>query len=242
MKAEVDQAQLYVGSIVTVFARALKITDYGDTFTRKAFARGKETQFAMIKPDVYMHTGKIIDSIYKNGFIIAQMKMSRFGQSQASRLLGQGASPEAVTFLQSDVSTGMELVADGALNKWNNLIGPDDSVQAKMRAAGTLRAAYGTDSVKNAVHGATDFQQKKAQMDLFFSGEMKTSAMFTNCTCAVIKPHAIQAGLAGQIIDIILEEGFEISAMQMFHLDRPTAEEFFEIYQGVLPEFTQMTE
>ena len=30
--------------------------------------------------------------------------------------------------------------------------------------------------------------------------------------------------------------------MQMFHLDRPTAEEFFEIYQGVLPEFTQMTE
>ena len=41
---------------------------------------------------------------------------------------------------------------------------------------------------------------------------MSTSAMFTNCTCAVIKPHAIQAGLAGQIIDTILEEGFEISA------------------------------
>ena len=54
--------------------------------------------------------------------------------------------------------------------------------------------------------------------------------MFTNCTCAVIKPHAIQAGFAGQIIDSILDQGFEISAMQMFHLDRPTAEEFFEIY------------
>lgn len=71
---------------------------------------------------------------------------------------------------------------------------------------------------------------------------MKTSALFTNCTCAVIKPHAVQAGHAGQIIDTILAEGFEISAMQMFHLDRPTAEEFFEIYQGVLPEFPQMTE
>jgi nucleoside-diphosphate kinase len=79
-------------------------------------------------------------------------------------------------------------------------------------------------------------------MDLWFSSELKTSAMFTNSTCAVIKPHAIQAGYAGQIIDTILEEGFEISAMEMFHLDRPTAEEFFEIYQGVLPEFTQMTE
>ena len=66
--------------------------------------------------------------------------------------------------------------------------------------------------------------------------------MFSNATCAVIKPHAIQGGFAGQIIDAILEQGFEISAMQMFHLDRPTAEEFFEIYQGVLPEFPQMTE
>lgn len=74
-------------------------------------------------------------------------------------------------------------------------------------------------------------------MNLWFGSEQKTSALFTNCTCAVIKPHAIQAGFAGQIIDTILAEGFEISAMQMFNLDRPTAEEFFEIYQGVLPEF-----
>lgn len=111
-----------------------------------------------------------------------------------------------------------------------------------MHAPSTLRAAYGSDSVKNAVHGAADFQQKKTQMDQFFSGELPTSAMFSNCTCAVIKPHAIQAGHAGAIIDTILEEGFEISAMQMFHLDRPTAEEFFEIYQGVLPDFTQITE
>lgn len=65
---------------------------------------------------------------------------------------------------------------------------------------------------------------------MWFSRALKTSALFTNCTCAVIKPHAIQAGQAGQIIDIILSEGFEISAMQMFHLDRPTAEEFLEIY------------
>jgi nucleoside-diphosphate kinase len=52
----------------------------------------------------------------------------------------------------------------------------------------------------------------------------------------------LQAGLAGQIIDMILEEGFEISAMQLFNLDKPTAEEFFEIYKGVLPEFSAMTE
>ncbi len=47
----------------------------------------------------------------------------------------------------------------------------------------------------------------------------------------------MQAGYAGKIIDRVLEEGFEISAMQTFFLDRATAEEFFELYKGVLPEF-----
>ena len=74
----VSQDKLFVGSILTIHARQLKVTDYGDTFTRTSFAKGKETTFAMIKPDVYMHTGKIIDSIYQSGFIISKLKMSRF--------------------------------------------------------------------------------------------------------------------------------------------------------------------
>ena len=58
----------------------------------------------------------------------------------------------------------------------------------------------------------------------------------------MIKPHIVQEGLAGQVIDMILQEGFEISSMEMFILDKPTAEEFFEVYKGVLPEFTSMIE
>jgi nucleoside-diphosphate kinase len=50
----------------------------------------------------------------------------------------------------------------------------------------------------------------------------------------------VQEGLAGQVIDMILNEGFEISSMQMFTLDKPTAEEFFEVYKGVLPEYVGM--
>jgi len=77
---------------------------------------------------------------------------------------------------------------------------------------------------------------------LFFGPDFSTTAFFNNCTCAVIKPHAIASGYAGQIIDAILEEGFEISAMQMFNLDKPTAEEFLEIYRGVLPEYIPIIE
>ena len=178
-----------------------------------------------------MHTGKIIDSIYQNGFIISKLKMSRFNNATANRFLGGSPNAaEQAAHLTSDVCTGLEIVAENAVQKWNQMIGPADSVQAKLNASSSLRAAYGTNAVQNAVHGSSNNQQKSAEMGMWFSRECKTSAMFTNCTCAVIKPHAIQSGHAGQIIDAILAEGFEISAMQMFHLDRPTAEEFFEIY------------
>lgn len=48
-------------------------------------------------------------------------------------------------------------------------------------------------------------------------------------------PHALP--LAGQIIDHILEQGLEISALELFCLDRPAAEEFLEVYKGVVPEY-----
>ena len=187
----VTQANLFVGSIVTVNARQLKIVDYADTATRKAFARGKETQFALLKPDAYIHTGKIIDSIYNSGFIISKLKMSRFTNSTAGRFLGGLNSVENVTHMTSDVCTGMEIVADGAVQKWNQMIGPENSVTAKIQASGTLRAAFGTDSIRNAVHGSTNNQQKTSEMSMWFSRECKTSALFTNNTCAVIKPHAV---------------------------------------------------
>jgi nucleoside-diphosphate kinase len=49
-------------------------------------------------------------------------------------------------------------------------------------------------------------------------------------------------GNAGKIIDIILQEGFEISAMEMFYLNRGTAEEFLDVYKGVLPEYVPLIE
>ena len=39
----------------------------------------------------------------------------------------------------------------------------------------------------------------------------------------------------------IKEAGFEVSALQMFHLEKANAEEFFEVYKGVVAEFTVRT-
>jgi nucleoside-diphosphate kinase len=58
----------------------------------------------------------------------------------------------------------------------------------------------------------------------------------------VIKPHAVKDGLAGSIIDAITRANYNVTAFELFHLDRSHAEEFYEIYKGVLPEYSDMTE
>ena len=75
---------LHIGSVITVYSRQLKITDYGDVATRKKFEGVRQRTFAMIKPDAYANIGKIIDAIYISGFKISKLKMSRFNDKSAS--------------------------------------------------------------------------------------------------------------------------------------------------------------
>ena len=69
----------------------------------------------MIKPDAYTQTGKIIDAIYQSGFVISKLKMSRFNQNTVGQFYGEHKGKpfyeNLSTFIQSDVVTGMELVA-----------------------------------------------------------------------------------------------------------------------------------
>jgi len=48
------------------------------------------------------------------------------------------------------------------------------------------------------------------------------------------------SGLVGEIIDAITEGGFQISGITYVTLDPTSAEEFLEIYRGLLPEFSGM--
>ena len=44
---------LFIGSIIVVHSRQLKLVDYGDIFTKNNFEGKSERTFAMIKPDCY---------------------------------------------------------------------------------------------------------------------------------------------------------------------------------------------
>jgi nucleoside-diphosphate kinase len=72
----------------------------------------------------------------------------------------------------------------------------------------------------------------------FDSGE--STAKFTNCSCLVIKPHAVSEGAAGQIIQRVLDDGFDVSALGIYSLTTADADDFLEVYKGVVPEYKQL--
>ena len=106
----------FLGAVITVYGRQLKITDYSDVATRKRFEVDRQRTFAMIKPDAYRHMGKIIDAVYVNGFRINKLKMSRFSYETAQQFYGEHIGkpffPNLQKFITSDVVVGMELVAE----------------------------------------------------------------------------------------------------------------------------------
>jgi len=71
---------------------------------------------------------------------------------------------------------------------------------------------------------------------------MPTSAALSNCSLCILKPHLIRNCEIGAAIDAILQNGFEISAAQLFNLSRPQVEEFYDVYKGVLPEYIPLIE
>lgn len=56
-------------------------------------------------------------------------------------------------------------------------------------------------------------------------------------TIILIKLNFFFLGHLGEIMSMIEDEGYSITGLQMFYIDNVNAEEFFEVYRGVLQEY-----
>lgn len=221
---EITQKDIYIGADVNIYSRKIKIVDYGDVYTEKTFEEIRSSTFAMILPSAYMNIGKIIDIINAKGFSIVKMKMNKLSPGEATELLGiHGETGVTKEELSADLVVGMELVKKDAINEFKKTI--DEAIIPNIK----------NETGKTMIISSNDGEKAKKVIEYFFS--MKHSPQLTNCSCLVIKPHIVNEGNAGKIIDIVLNEGFEVSSMEMFYLDKATAEDFFDVYKGVLPEY-----
>jgi nucleoside-diphosphate kinase len=199
-------ADLYLGATVNVYSRELVVVDYGDEFTKGQLEQKKEKTLALIKPDAFLKAGKIVNAIYKDGFRIGRMRSLELSRADAQEFYqehqGKPFFDGLTQFMSSGPIVALELVADGAIQKWRKLIGPTNTFKAREEAPGCLRAQFGTDGTRNACHGSDSTASAERELNFFFNqpGRFPATARFNNCSLCLVKPHAVKAGMAGAII------------------------------------------
>nr|XP_012146345.1 PREDICTED: nucleoside diphosphate kinase 7-like isoform X2 [Megachile rotundata] len=217
-KCEGIQAKdFYVGATVTIFSRNISITDYADCVTRTKLQTKMQKTFAMLKPNVIDKVGELLKRIISCNFHIANIKMIKLTKEEASDLCKDEDSTNItyiVNYLTSGPIVALELLGDNAITRWIEVIGPEDSEEARSKAPSSLRACYGKDKIHNAIHGSENEEAAEKELQFFFPSP--------------------KSGKKGPPNTATLEN------LQQFHVNPFDAEEFLEVYKGVLPDYAAM--
>jgi nucleoside-diphosphate kinase len=132
-----------------------------------------ERTFGIVKPDAVAAgaVGGVIDLIEKNHLKIVGLRLLKLSQDQAQGFYAvHKARPffgDLVKFMTSGPCVVMAIEGENAVAKYREVMGATDSKKA---AAGTIRAKYGTDIEKNAVHGSDSPDNAKIELGFFFTG------------------------------------------------------------------------
>ncbi|XP_071839564.1 nucleoside diphosphate kinase homolog 7-like isoform X2 [Apostichopus japonicus] len=236
---------LYVGATVNVNSRTLTLVDYSDEYTKNILSSKKEKTLALIKPDAVLKFGQIFNAIYQSRFLVCNAKMVRLTRGEAEEFyaehVGKAFFDNLVRFMTSGPIIAMELMKDGAIGAWRELLGPTDSSKARSDAPNSIRAMFGTDQTQNACHGSDSTMSAQRECNFFFGSKVRrNTAMHQGSTCCIIKPSAVDTNKAGEIMAAITAQGYQVTGLQMFHMEKANAEEFFEVYKGVVAEYIDM--
>ena len=239
---------LFIGSVVNIHSRQLSIVDFGDEFTTKKLKSKKEKTLAIIKPDCLDQMGEIVKIANSAELRICNARMVQLSASDVQELYwesqGKPFFDGLVGFMTSGPIVAFELTGEDAVSKWLALLGPANSAQARRDAPHTIRARFGTDNIKNACHGSESSVAAQHESEFFFGPKPrgKSPATCNNSTLCIIKPHAILSGKSGEIISAIKDGGFDITALGLYYVEKANGEEFYEVYKGVVAEYSGMVQ
>ncbi len=129
----------------------------------------------IVKPDAFQKraTGKIIDRFLEEGLELKALKMFRFTKEQAKKFYivhkDRPFYKELVEFMASGPVVAAVLEGENAIARVREIIGPTDSEEARKTAPNSIRALFGTDKGKNAIHASDSEESASYEIHFVFS-------------------------------------------------------------------------
>ncbi|KAL5018787.1 hypothetical protein ScPMuIL_004509 [Solemya velum] len=131
-----------------------------------------ERTLAIVKPDAVNQAEEIEDIILRSGFSVLQKRRVHLTPEQASDFYaehyGKLFFPSLVAYMSSGPIVALVIAKDRAISYWRELIGPTNTIKARQTHPDCLRAVYGTDDQRNAIHGSDSFSSAQREIRFFF--------------------------------------------------------------------------
>jgi len=131
-----------------------------------------EQTLALIKPDAIDKADEIEEMILQHGFAIVQRRRVHITPEQTSEFyaehFGKMFFPSLVAFMSSGEILAMILARKDAITHWRQVIGPTQTARAREVSPESIRALFGTDNQRNAVHGSDSTEAAVREIHFFF--------------------------------------------------------------------------
>lgn len=127
--------------------------------------------FTIIKPDAVQanNVGSILKMITDAGFSISALRMMDLSREQAEDFyyehMGRSYFEPLVNFMTSGPIVVAVLKGLDAVAEYRKLMG---ATKVEDRAEGTIRKAFGTTLMNNAVHGSDSIENAEREIEFFF--------------------------------------------------------------------------
>ena len=212
---EVSASDFVLGAKLFLYSRELLVVEYGDRATRERLERQTQKCIALISSDLYQDWGKIVAAL-ETEMTLVKLRTVIFNDSEAESFLAmtQG-DPKLKESLTRGTNLSVLFQSERGCEVMNEVV----------RSLGT----------GDGVVVARDEQQTNDISQTLLT--WKSTATLDNCTCCVVRPHAVKEKVVGGILKLIIDQGYEVSALDSFQFDKAASEEFLEVYKGVVPEY-----
>lgn len=224
---QLTKDDFYVGNKIFLYSRELDIVDFGDLKTRERFAQQVQQTIVILPASTYSQWGKILDALTKD-LLLIQANSFLFTANQSDHIIEVLQIESNRLKTSGQLSEGVSLVvvlqADDSYVKTQQIL----QYFQQYRMIGWMTS----NGLQTSELFTYLFQDKQTM-----NSQFPSTSTLDNCTCCIVKPHAVKARQLGLILNQIIEQGYEISAIRSLLFEKQQAEEFLEVYKGVLPEY-----